>query len=753
MVEEEKREYIDIPVVKYPSAMILNVKQLKKREIIRGPRTYVTEYEYEDPVTDYSDYHHPWRLAETGEIGIAAPGSPTTRVTVRQYDHADQLPAQALLNVGHVLQEQVTSNGQTNTRSWGVELVTGRLNSETIYGVTTTFSGFNQGRPQLVEDANEHSTILNYTWGMASRIQTPRHTLTREIHQDGTIRSETEGANTANARTTLYEYDELFRLTKIIPPAASGGRHDTRVEYDPEGTWTRTTRGDSWVKTTVDGFGRPIKTENSDGVTITTRYDADGRKIYEGSPFRQGQSDIGTEIEYDALGRVTKRTKPGPSPTFVTITYGPGTITIHDEKGRDTIQHLEAFGDPDETRLVGVTDPAGRRWTYEYDTLGKLTKVIAPDGKERRWLFTPQGWLASETHPESGTTTYGYAGDSVGNVKTRTDAKGQTLSFGYDENDRLTTITGAEQPIEIVYEAGSDNRIETRVGTDTTRFLYDSAGRLVGQRAAIGGKLFETRYAPDKHDNVSAITYPSMRTVKYEFDAENRVDRVWDPLSQVTYASQFAYDHPSGALTSYRTGNDITSTFEFDATRHWLQAIHSGPLDLVYGHDEVGNVLSIADARGGTWNQTFTYDALDRLETASGPYGAIAYAYDMHGNMTSQGSDTFTYDATTLRLATRNGVAVVHDNNGSVEADGTGIYAYTPRNHMAAATVGGATSTYKYDADDWRTMKTTPDGTTTYYVRGPQGQLLSELIVTAAGTENRREYIYAGSRLIAVVER
>ena len=738
VVEEEKREYLPIPVIKYPNGTTLEVMQVKKREIIRGPRRYVTDYQYRlDPLIDYADYHRPWRIAETGEIGDGVPGGATTRVTTRQYIHADSPPS---LNVGHLLQEDVISNGQTSTRSRVIQPTTGRIDSQTVYGVTTTFGGFNQGMPQIVTDANAHVTNFAYAWGIPNRVQTPRHTFTREVHQDGTVRWETLGVNTPNARTTFYEYDELFRVKKIIPPAAPGGRDETRIEYAADGTWTKTTRGASWVKTTVDGFGRPIRTENSDGVTMTTGYDADGRTIYQGYPFREGQPDIGTEIEYDVLGRVTKRTNPGPSPrTFVTFKYEPGTITIRDEKGRETIHHVQAFGNPDDTRLVGLTDALERKWTYEHDALGKLTKVIAPDLKERRWVYDSHGWLESETHPESGTTTYGYGGDNVGNVRTRTDAKNQTLVFDYDENDRLWKITGAEQPIEIIYEPGSDNRAETRVGTDTTKHLYDAAGRLVGQRGLIGGRLFETRYTPNKQDNVSAITYPSMRTVMYEFDAENRVERVWDPLANVTYASQFEYDHPSGALTSFRAGNDITSTFDFHETRYWLMGVHSGPLDLVYDHDEVGNVLSIADARGGSWNQTFTYDALDRLETANGPYGAIAFAYDMHGNMTSQGSDTFTYDSTTMRLATRNGQAVVHDNNGSVEAEGPGIYTYTTRNHMATATINGATSTYKYDADDWRTMKTTPDGTTTYDVRGPQGQLLSELIVTAAGTENRRE--------------
>jgi YD repeat-containing protein len=144
---------------------------------------------------------------------------------------------------------------------------------------------------------------------------------------------------------------------------------------------------------------------------------------------------------------------------------------------------------------------------------------------------------------------------------------------------------------------------------------------------------------------------------------------------------------------------------------------------------------------------------VDRVETSSGAYGSLGYSYDLHGNMTAQGSDTFTYDPLTLRMATRNGQAITSNNNGSIVAEGGALYTYTARNQMATASVNGAYSTYKYDADEWRVMKVTPDGATTYYVRDAQGRLLSEVLVTAAGTESRREYVYAGARLIAVLER
>src|SRR5439155_25268566 len=100
-----------------------------------------------------------------------------------------------------------------------------------------------------------------------------------------------------------------------------------------------------------------------------------------------------------------------------------GTVTILDENNHETVQTHQAFGNPDETRLIALRDPDMKDWHYTYDALGKLTKVTAPDGIERIWHYLPgQDLLEFETQPESGTTSYTYYG--TGNVETKRDAKG-----------------------------------------------------------------------------------------------------------------------------------------------------------------------------------------------------------------------------------------------------------------------------------------------------------------------------------------
>ena len=77
-------------------------------------------------------------------------------------------------------------------------------------------------------------------------------------------------------------------------------------------------------------------------------------------------------------------------------------------------------------------------------------------------------------------------------------------------------------------------------------------------------------------------------------------------------------------------------------------------------------------------------------------------------------------------------------------------FTYTLQDTLKSATIGGATTTYKYDGDDTRALKTGP-ASTRYYVHGPGGVVLSEYAACGAGVERVRDYVYAGARLLAVV--
>jgi len=762
-IETTTYSYQELPVnTSTLVAVSAYVPTISKRDIVRSGHTYTAEYTYGN--TNFADYHHPNRLTETRD-------GTTTRTTTFAYDHV--IP---LWILGNLATEITTVGNQSIARNWDYDQYRGYRTCETapyIYttgtytcttapGIRTIFSADSLGNLRLVSKANNHWIKYTYEWGQVSGIETLQHTITRIINRDGSIDSETQAE-----RTTTFSYDAIGRVKEKQPP---GGTNPIITEYDQAGAWIRTSRGASQTTMTLDGFGRVIDTTIpataiAAGVRTHREYDAEGRLIRDGLPVNVGDPDQYVTIEYDSLGRVTRRVNPGGSESrlsYDVVTGGGLTVAITDENNHVTTQGWLPFGDPDDARLVNVTDAKSQSWDYFYNVAGQLTSVRAPDGLMRSWTYDNKGLLQNETHPESGTTIYNLY-DAAGVLLTKTDANGTQFQYTYDGNDRLRQISadGGTEVTAITYEPGSDNRQLTQVTiagvTQSSEFLWDRAGRLAGRTDTFDGQQFDTRYEHDADDNVVAIFYPGVsstirRRVEFSYDAANRLQGIRDLLNDRDYASGFSY-HPSGALERYTSGNGIVNSFGYDPQRYWIRSVAAAGWTLQYeNYDAVGNVGGLVDSRPEVGIQTFAYDQLDRLVTATGPYGLISYAYDAHGNRTNANGTTYEYWPGTLRLKSQSGAQYTYDSNGNMKTGPSALFDYTPGNMLKLATVSGATTTYGYDADQLRVKKTAQDGTVSYYFRGPQGELLTEW-KNPAGVGTIRDYVYAGSRLVATIGR
>ena len=729
-LEKEERTYKLISVLSWWTfgTLELETRTITRYDATQAPTEYETTFTYD--VNDFGDYHHPHLITEVGPAG--------TRSTVREFEHHS-----APYQVGLPTEEEVTVSAVTFTKSW-TYASTGFKTSETVYGITTEFGADGFGNVQTVTKANGKQTVFAYQHGRIRTIWTPEHTVTRVVNPDGSIASETQAG-----RTTTFTYDDLGRLTLTQP---AGGTNPTLIEYDNvDGEWVRTTRGTSQLTTTLDGFGRPIRTINALGVETRKEYDEEGRVVYEGYPFNDeapsANVDVGTDIQYDALGRVTKRVNPDGSFSEHEYLAG-GAVRIRDEALRETLLTWQGFGDPDEQRLAGIVDADGKTWSYTYTPLGRLKGVTAQDGTTRTWVFDQRNLLTSETHPESGTTTYPNY-DAAGMLIEKVDANGTHTFYAYDGNDRVTTITAGNRVTAITYEPGSDNRQSATNTFAGILWTYDTAtGRLLRRRDTIGLKSFTTMFEYDNSDHVRAIVYPSGRRVQYDVNAEGQPTRVFEAAAGRDYAASISY-HPSGGVASYASGNGVTTTIEYDPLRYWVDRIAAGTtFELTYDYDLVGNPHTIGDSRQG-YSQALSYDNLDRLTgSAMGQY-VTTFSYNLHGNRTGP---SYQFDSSTLRLSSQDGTLFTYDNNGNTVTAGGATFTYTPFNQVETANNLGTAANYAYDADDQRVRKET-GGSTIYYVRGAAGELLTEWKDPGTSSGRIRDYIYLGTRLVSAVAR
>ena len=178
-----------------------------------------------------------------------------------------------------------------------------------------------------------------------------------------------------------------------------------------------------------------------------------------------------TRNRYDSSGRLIETasfsgaTLPAPIPggtnsntTGVrSYSYPAATVATTDEAGRLTASYFDSLG-----RLTGVVQNNGSQTDYLYNGLDNLTQVtqrslsggltsiqkriLEYDSRSLlRRVWQPETSPDRPDDPSNPTVTSNrptvFTYDGVGNLVTKTDARGVTGTFGYDQLQRLKTKT------------------------------------------------------------------------------------------------------------------------------------------------------------------------------------------------------------------------------------------------------------------------------------------------------------------------
>ncbi len=156
--------------------------------------------------------------------------------------------------------------------------------------------------------------------------------------------------------------------------------------------------------------------------------------------------------------------------------------------------------------------------------------------------------------------------------------------------------------------------------------------------------------------------------------------------------------------------------------------------------DPVGNRRTMTD---GVGTHAYTYDPMHQLTSVDYPSGFGAadttYTLDGVGNRlkTVDGGTTTYVPNSVNQYVTVGGVTFTYDLSGNLTFDGLNTYTYDRENHLVSATGAFGSVTYTADALGRRTKKVL-NGTTTRYVYDGD-QLLEE--TNNAGTQ-QAEYVY-----------
>jgi RHS repeat-associated protein len=483
-------------------------------------------------------------------------------------------------------------------------------------------------------------------------------------------------------------------------------------------------------------------------------------------------------FEYDAVGRVVKRTTPWESKT--TIAYDQHLIVTTDSAGTSSML-VDALG-----RTIEVTDKAGNLTQYTHGPFGGLVRVDGPGGEVTSMTRDAYGRVRQQSDPNRGESTTEY--DGFGEATHTLDALGRAYAFTYDGLGRMIERDDRDGFTTWKYDTAAHGKgmlaVVTSPAGHTKSFTYDTVSRPDTVTLSLGdtGDTFQSAFTYDNLGHLATIAYPlgdsvAPLTVARDYDGGGNLIRVRDAG---TNASLWQLNTVDGAgRTALETfGNGVTTRHEYDGKKGAVTRILTnvpsfgivGPppvQDLRYTYDSRLNVTSRQDwlqvSPAGVATERFDYDALDRLTCAwftttpvglvfqPGGTGTVACTphveYHANGNIKLK-SDVGTYAYDPLHphaVLTAGSATYAHDAVGNQTQRPDGTVAYTafdlPASLVRAA--DGASVTFDYDGDQQRIRKTTPDEETVTF-----GGLYER--VTDAGSVKHRYYVAVGGATLAI---
>ncbi len=538
---------------------------------------------------------------------------------------------------------------------------------------------------------NDRLATLTETGSSGSRVTQWTYLATGEVE---TI---TTAFGSPDATTLTFGYDDARRLISMTDGL---GNH---IDYGLD------TEGNRLSETTYDANGTPSNTAD------------DIIKKQLSQTF-----DIYNRLDTSSQANETRDLNYAPDGSLDLETDGNNVVTDH---SYDALKRLTQT-----VQDLGGTDPttANATTVYDFDVADRLTSIIDPINGNTTYAYDDLGNLVNQTSPDTGTTTFQY--DEAGNLIQKTDANGQIFVYSYDALNRLSGLDspGTDDDISYTYDSclnGSGRLCQVSYGTgfpngSTVHYQYNSFGDIVGHQGLLSGT--------DSAGRVSILDYPSGAQLRYFYDVTGDVEHVDYTVGGQTQTliSSMVYA-PFGPLTNATFGNGKLLTYNLDNAYRITAIQTSGVLERSYTqYDGNGNLLAIIDAL--TSNSSHTYDALNQLNTSTGPFGSRDYDHDKNGNrgqVVADGQTTsYAYTPNSNRLSQIGSTNVLLDNNGNTLNQGQWSYTWTPHNRLNIATENSTLkATFQYNGLGQRFQKAdTQSNTGHHYLYGQNGELLVE---------------------------
>ena len=311
--------------------------------------------------------------------------------------------------------------------------------------------------------------------------------------------------------TTTLTFSSSGRVEKVSqsnPPIDHGaGESNTRLSY-PSSTQTLVADPTTDQSQAVSAVPHTTYTIDSSTQLVTAATDPDGNQ-------RSASYTTNTNIASttSAAGGSTSYNYGKNSGESLTNLATPGGAS-------SSAQYNNSSGNA--YLPSSSTDDANNQLTYTFDSNGNQTGTTqGASGPAAKVTYNSNGTPATSASPGAGagvTTQYSYGNgdadltqiapptnsslgsraytwDGFGRLSTATDGAGHTISYDYDNLDRITSVSYSDGAHSVAYTYNKTGQITQRVdAAGTTTYTYDDLGHLLTTTNTANGNLITYTY-------------------------------------------------------------------------------------------------------------------------------------------------------------------------------------------------------------------------------------------------------------------
>jgi RHS repeat-associated protein len=520
---------------------------------------------------------------------------------------------------------------------------------------------------------NDHNVIVAVTYDKAGRVLAQRDPRGNQTSYSYDLRDRRTALTNPLSHTWATAYDDLFdsgaptgetRATMTYP---NGSTHQVQRDLDRRGRLKTIQYLNESPKLTpdvqfaYDKVGNRTAMSEYTGANFTnlireTQYDYDDLRRLRSVGFdNDGDSTVDETVsyEYDAGGQRTRLTLPGN----LSITYS------YDVKGR----------------LVSLTDWDAQMTTFAHDNVNRLLATVRANGLRSRYSYDAASRLRWLRHTRGAKTLahFAYQVDRRGNRTQAVEALAHPATtsdtvIAYDDVSIVTrgtwsnvalfkeTIdTGASLKFTFLVNLEAATQPEFTFGTGPDHGIFD---------VYIGGSLWQSfdGYAATAGERMVSLSLTQEGPLSFEIRtraAKNLASSGYKVRFKQLLVPDVAYDLH-------------TIQYQYDMLSRLLSAdYYPGSSNVnvtpartyAYAYDLAGNRLSESLALSGAAPTvtSYSYNAANQISNAG-------FTYDDNGNLTSDGTNSYTWDRAN-RLLSMGGVSCAYDGEGNRTRQVVGI--------------------------------------------------------------------------------